>query len=527
MLLQYLGMIGFLIVFIGTAHATRINQEDGIMPNHSADYVRTLSRFASTDVDAAFYNPAGLAFMEKEGLHVQLSGQTYFVNRTHTMDYYGILVNSGGTVTGGLTQNIKNPNFMGKPKKYEATTTAPFLPGFDIVYKKDKWAVYLDAGLMQAAPGMMFNQGLAVLDWGIMAPFETALSASPMNYFGITRNATAKRTEYYIGVTVGGAYAILDWLSAAIGIRYIYATGNQNIEVTGGANLIDVGGGGISGAQFEPWVIDTDVKGHGAGIILGLDFKPADIVNIGIKYEFYPTMALNKKTNKFYAPATAINSGNLNMFLDSFDKLLPAIVFMPYSPVQVDISKMNPDTFKNVGKTLKVTYPQTISVGFKINILKNLRAETSGELSLRQFRDLDGREKNWRFGYRVGQCLEWNIVPTVAVSAGYSYNDTGIKPNKRDEVDPLLNSHTVGGGFKFSLTEYLDINLGGMNIFFVPAKTMPVDYTNVTNPTLHFLRKKYDEKRWSIAFGLTLHLFGKPAPEKTAVNSGDWKTKRI
>ena len=96
---------------------------------------------------------------------------------------------------------------------------------------------------------------------------------------------------------------------------------------------------------------------------------------------------------------------------------------------------------------LKVTYPQSLSVGVSYQILKFLRAEASGEVTLRQYRDLDGREDDYNLGYRAGGSLEWTIIPKIKLSAGYLYNNFGIKPAKRNEADPLLESHTVGGGF--------------------------------------------------------------------------------
>ncbi|HPN13620.1 MAG TPA: hypothetical protein PLA65_16300, partial [Spirochaetota bacterium] len=200
------------------------------MPNHSADYVRTLNRNASTGADAAFYNPAGLAFLDYKGLTVQLSSQTYYAKRLHTMDYYGIQFMGNPMLP---TSNFLNPA-SGLPKEYSAETLAPVVPGFDLIWKDDAWAVFLNAGITQAAPGMTFGQGLAVIDWGILAPFETTYAGTggvSNNILGVWRDAKAVRTEYFIQGTVGGVYKIAEWVSTALGVRFIYATANQNITV--------------------------------------------------------------------------------------------------------------------------------------------------------------------------------------------------------------------------------------------------------------------------------------------------------
>jgi hypothetical protein len=82
-------LVLFFIV-VEQAQATRLYQESGIFPNRSAEYVRTQNRSASISVDAAYYNPAGLAFMEKTGLSLMYSNQTYVVRKEHTLDYYAI-----------------------------------------------------------------------------------------------------------------------------------------------------------------------------------------------------------------------------------------------------------------------------------------------------------------------------------------------------------------------------------------------------------------------------------------------------
>ncbi|MBN2078578.1 MAG: hypothetical protein JW838_06405 [Spirochaetes bacterium] len=490
------------------AFASRLNQEDGILPNHSADYVRTLNRNASTDADAAFYNPAGLAFLEHNGLTVSFSSQTFYVKRLHTMDYYGIKFAGQPLLP---TSNFMNPA-SGKPDEYTAETLAPVLPGFDLIWKSDMWAVYLDIGVMQAAPGMTFPKGLAVLDWGMLAPFETTYAATggvSNNVVGLWRDARAVRTEYYIGGTVGGVYKIQEWVSAALGIRYIYATGNQNITVkyTGIATETP---GGYDVSFTKPWLIDVDVKGHGAGIVVGFHFKPVKILDIGLRYEYYPPMVLKKHTNKFFVPGVVASSGNLNIFLDGIQPLLYEAL---YDSAGFDIAKMTPENLmkfkKEVKSELKVTYPQTASLGVSVDIWKGIRAEVSGEIQLRQLRDLDGREKAFApLGYRVGGCLEWTFLPGAAVSAGYLYNDFGVKRSMRNEVDPMLASHSVGGGFAFGVSEWLDITVGAMYMIYMPEKVYLTDYTNVSGATYHAISKSFDEKRLSVAIGATVRLFG-------------------
>ncbi|MDA3817479.1 MAG: hypothetical protein PF486_08895, partial [Prolixibacteraceae bacterium] len=55
--------------------------------NQSTQYVRTLSRNASTSIDAAYYNPAGLSKLDN-GLYLSVHNQSIFQTKTITNDFY-------------------------------------------------------------------------------------------------------------------------------------------------------------------------------------------------------------------------------------------------------------------------------------------------------------------------------------------------------------------------------------------------------------------------------------------------------
>ncbi len=506
-LLKTLMVMGMLLAAHGAIFASRLHQEDGIYPNHSAEYVRTLNRNASRDADAAFYNPAGLAFMDRKGLYVMFSSQTYYTRREHTMDYYAIDYNGGGAHT---TAHKLNSFDSTLPEKYYAETTAPVLPDLDIVWKDDKWASFFSVGVMQAAPEFTYPYGLAVIDWGNLATPETVLEMNGSNdFYSYQSKTTAVRTEYYIGATAGYAYEVTRWFSAAFALRYINARGNMKIRVTDASYTYQTGSTPET-VQVDDWNIDTDTEGHGAGAILGTHFRPGEAfaflkgLEIGIRYEYYAPMALKKTTNHFYVPANIEASGKLDIFKDG--------------TAGKEMSYLS--SGGNGKSTLKVTYPQTISSGISYMVLKNLKAELSGEISLRQYRDLDGREDDYGFGYRAGGSLEWEFMPGVRTSAGYLYNDFGIRDDKRDEADPLLRSHTVGAGVGFRIDDRLDVSIGAFRMFFVKERLYTTEYTNISGPTTHYLEKTFDENRFSMAIGVTYRFMGggidvgAPAPGK-------------
>lgn len=527
-------LLGAISCFILQADlmATELNAEDGIFPSHSTEYVRTLNRNASTDADAAFYNPAGLAFMDKSGLYINFSNQTLHKKRTSTMDFYAIDIayeteNLGGDNLGKLATYNIGPDFYTNMSRggldsntdYFAEIYAPAMPDLNVIYKADRWAAYLSLGIMQAAPEFTFGRGLATTDWGTIALGEqlAAVNNDLLGTFGDTNfksltweSNMVVRTEYYVAGTLGGAYRIIDMLSAAAGFRYIYYMGQQTIDMVGVEAGFNTTTGGtmtqtLYDDMYNDWHIDTTYKGQSFGVILGIDFRPIKALNIGLRYEYYLPAELKKKTNSFKVNPLLEQTGALDIFKDG---------------------SANPEFNEGAGyahgngsSTLKVTYPQSISMGVSYQLLKSLRLEVGGDVYLKNQVDLDGAEKDFNTAYRVGGCVEYSIYDNMVASIGYSYNDTGIKNSCRNEIDPLLLNHSVGTGIGIDVNDRLSVNMGLMYIYYVTAKVdSTADATatmqdvtlagDVTTVSTSYITKELAETTFMVSFGATYRIGG-------------------
>src|SRR4030042_4077944 len=87
--------------------------------NQSASWVRTITRDASTGIDAVYFNPAGLVKLN-DGFHFSLNSQTIFQSKDVTTDYRYLLPDS-------------NKTFLGDVK-------APVFPSIYAAYKFGKFA---------------------------------------------------------------------------------------------------------------------------------------------------------------------------------------------------------------------------------------------------------------------------------------------------------------------------------------------------------------------------------------------------
>ena len=113
----FLISIGLLIVSTSTFAGGLLTNT-----NQHVLFLRMLARDASTQIDAVYSNPAGVAFMEN-GFHLSLNGQSAFQTRTITSTF-APFAGFGGNAT----------------KVYKGEASAPFIPSVFAVYKKDKWA---------------------------------------------------------------------------------------------------------------------------------------------------------------------------------------------------------------------------------------------------------------------------------------------------------------------------------------------------------------------------------------------------
>ena len=93
--------------------------------NQSVQYMRMMSRNASTDIDAVYYNPAGLTHM-KNGFHLALHNQTIIQNKT-----------------------VENSYPLLNEATYVGDVNVPIFPNIYAVYKKDKLALFFGPSVIR------------------------------------------------------------------------------------------------------------------------------------------------------------------------------------------------------------------------------------------------------------------------------------------------------------------------------------------------------------------------------------------
>ena len=279
------------LLFIGAATLIVSNSTfaGGILTNTNqhAAFLRMLSRGATTEIDGALSNPAGLSFLPKDGFHVGLSIQSAYQTRNIDASF---MTYSGVSATG--------PTVADKPfeKYYEGTASAPVIPSLFAAYKKGDWTISGFFAITAGGGKASFDDGLPMFDASAMAGiFQSSVEKhqesqgqSPImtpNMYDITSAMDGK--QYIYSLQLGLSYKATEWLSVFGGGRMNYFTGGYK----GFLNAIVKG----TDTNLLPLALDCDQTGWGLTPVIGVDAKLGKL-NIGAKYEFKTNLNIENNT---------------------------------------------------------------------------------------------------------------------------------------------------------------------------------------------------------------------------------------
>ncbi len=228
--------------------------------NQHAAFLRMLSRGATTEIDGALSNPAGLAFLPKDGFHVGLSIQSAYQTRNidaSFMTYNGV--------------NATGPTVADKPfeKYYEGTAAAPVIPSLFAAYKKGEWTISGFFAITAGGGKASFDDGLPMFDASAMAGiFQEGLKAEKPtiitpDMYDITSAMDGK--QYIYSLQLGLSYKATEWLSVFGGGRMNYFTGGYK----GFLNAIVKG----TDTNLLPLALDCDQTGWGLTPVIGVNAK--------------------------------------------------------------------------------------------------------------------------------------------------------------------------------------------------------------------------------------------------------------
>jgi long-chain fatty acid transport protein len=402
-------LLSLSLALVGLAQAAIVTNT-----NQSAAYIRLLARNASMDIDAVYYNPAGLMKL-KNGFHVYLSNQT--INQTKTIVNDFPLLNAH--------------TFKGEVK-------VPVYPDAYVVWKQDKLALSFGFGPNAGGGSAEFKTGLPSFEVPI-SQIPASLSAKGLPTNKYSADIFFKGSSIYLGFQANASYALSEMFSLAAGFRYIAATNTyegylNNVKVNPAHPLLNPTGGLMSAVTLFTALGDTataalvanksvDVKQTGTGFtpILSLHATPVPELNLSLRYEFNTKLELTNET-------------------------------------AVDGTGLFPNGLKT-GNDI----PAILAFGADYAISPQFRAMLSGTMYFDKSADWDGREalvdKN---SYEVALGLEYDITEMITVSAGYMLTKYGVTPAYQSDQSHILDANTVGFGGRLRLSPKLNLDLAAL-----------------------------------------------------------------
>ena len=485
--------------------------------NQSAAWVRLPSRNASTEIDAVYYNPAGLMKL-KNGFHFSVSNQSIEQNKT-IKNFY----KSPGTQFG-----LNQPEYDGK-------VTAPLFPSIYAVYKTDRLAYSLGFGPVGGGGGAVFKKGLPSFE---MSAADLVPALQPTTGADAYKlDAYFEGTSVFLGFQGGVSFKVNDMISIGAGLRYVSAKNTykghlNNIQLelpTGWQNANDIMNGiaaQVTSITTIPAELAPALPALGTlNLATAAGFSPtlaaakpsieAALASMGIPSATIAAMSLNAisatvtaatpsllaSAAKYSATATLL--GNQSADVAQTGSGIAPIFSVNISPsenlnIAIKYEGITKMTLKNKTKqdfttgyntagapitmfpdgavtpndmpamlTLGVEYK--VSPAFKLSVGGNYFFDKSANYG--HTMDLDNNSatpptfvKNSYIiddnGYSIDGGLEYKINDKCLISCGYIYANQGVNNNFQSDIDYFQGSQTFGLGGAYNVKENIQINIG-------------------------------------------------------------------
>ena len=385
--------------------------------NYHIAFDRMFARGATSEIDAAYSNPAGLAWGH-EGWQLSFNWQLPTQNRDIATTY-------------PLLQAM-----YGEPThKFKGDASAPFVPGLFASYKHGRWALSTMIGIVGSGGFVKYNEGIPMFNI-TLASMLASKGITPDQY---DLDSKMKGKQYIYGGQVNFTYRILDNLSAAVGIRANYYDGYYRGHVI--ANNHQLFG---DLAKLE---LDVDQRGWGFTPIISVNYHQGPFT-ASARYEFRTKMDIPNTTNVLEAQL----GPTLQAVLQQQDPAALQAIGVALN------SKMAP--YQDGAKT-RYDMPALLALAVQYEFTPQLRAA----LEYHFFDDkhakmANDRQKELSHGtHEILAGVEYDINKTFTVSIGGQRTDYGQTKDFQTNTSFACDSYSIGLGGAVNLNEKLRLNV--------------------------------------------------------------------
>ena len=399
-----------LTLFVLTMLGLQASWAGGLMTNtnYHIAFDRMFARGATTEIDAAFSNPAGLAW-GYEGWQLSLNFQKPWQNRD---------IQLGDT-------------------KYEGVASAPIVPALFASYKKDRWALSSMIGIVGSGGFVKYDNGV---------PMFNLLMQNMLTGNGIASNQYAldsemKGKQYIYGGQVNFTYKILDCLSAAVGVRANYYDGYYRGHVVAKDHPMF--------GEVAKLLLDVDQKGWGFTPIISLDYHQGPLT-LAARYEFRTKLNPKNDTNVLDAGLGT----NLMAYMIAND---------PNAQAKLVGLQQNLGTYTEPyqdGVRTRYDMPALLTLAAGYEFTPQLRASIEyhffDDKNAKMANDRQNELTHGTHEFLAG--VEYDINEKFTVSCGGQRTDYGLSDGYQQDTSFACDSWSIGLGGAWNITEKLRLN---------------------------------------------------------------------
>ena len=383
--------------------------------NYHIAFDRMFARGATTEIDAAYSNPAGLAWGH-EGWQLSLNFQKPWQNRDIEASVPGYLGTSFD-------------------KKYNGVASAPIVPALFASYKKDRIAVSGMIGIVGSGGFVEYEEGIPMFE----VPLRALLAQAGMMPNAYAYSANMKGKQYIYGAQVSVAYKFNDYFSAAIGLRGNYYDGynrgfvNASIP-TGNIDLIDLR-------------LDCIQRGFGVAPIVSIDYHNGPLT-IAARYEFRTKISTENDTKELSARIKNTDPATAGM--------------MPYIEGDLALAQFGDKVAAyQDGTEVRYDMPSLLVAAIGYEFTSNFRAALEyhffGDTHAKMY---GGREKTLEHGtHEILAGVEYDINEKFTVSCGGQRTDYGLSDAYQQNTSFACDSYSVGLGGAWNINEKMRLNV--------------------------------------------------------------------
>lgn len=394
--------------------------------NYHIAFDRMFARGATFDIDAAYSNPAGLAWGH-EGWQLSLNFQKPWQNRDIET-----------TIPGYLAYPNVYEGYNGfQGKKFNGVASAPIVPAFFASYKKDRWVLSTMIGIVGSGGFVKYDEGIPMFNALVAGSiFKQTLQDKMMNPASplitpdmLDIDSEVKGKQYIYGAQLNFTYKITDFLAAAVGLRANYYDGYSKAFVKA-STLQQLGSQTLANLE-----LDCVQRGWGIAPIVSVDYHQGP-VTLAARYEFRTKINTENETSKLPEGLGELAASYVDGAHVRYDMpaLFVAAVGYEFSP--------------------------QLRASLEYHFFDDKNAKMAGD---RQ-KELSGGTNEFLAG------IEYDINDKFTVSCGGQRTDYGLSDSYQQHTSFACDSYSFGLGGAWNINDKVRLNVS----YF---KTIYSDYT--------------------------------------------------